>query len=345
MKYKKVIYNNMSFVVIDIEYKDISLPLILDWVDFKVIKKLNKKWKYNESGLISCHHVANSFPTEVFIHDIVMILINQESKQKSKKKPITHINTLGIDNRRQNIIYDITNKQINKNMKKKKRTIILPELSGINPNELPTYVWYLKPNKSHGERFMISVNDIKWKTTSSKKLSLRYKLEEAKKYLRELKKNNPSIFENNCMNGEYTKKGKDLLKSFYEIIYQAGYTHINPKTLDGITDSYLKENKQSIRKYKEKKLINNFNIYNIINTDKRRRVFSNLPINSGIDPNSLPKYTYYKPPYKYRGDCFVIENHPSQTKKVWSTTTSKKVSIQDKYTELINKINSYNINE
>jgi len=54
----------------------------------------------------------------------------------------------------------------------------------------------------------------------------------------------------------------------------------------------------------------------------------------------LPKYCYYRPSYKNFGDCFVVENHPLQDKKVWTTTTSKKVSIQNKYNMLIYYINS-----
>ena len=86
------------------------------------------------------------------------------------------------------------------NYKKKKRTVKLPEGCNIEPNELPTYIWYLKENGSHGSRFSVEVGNIKWKTTSSKKVSLRYKLEEAKKFLRELKKTNSDLFNKSSFN-------------------------------------------------------------------------------------------------------------------------------------------------
>ena len=53
----------------------------------------------------------------------------------------------------------------------------------------------MKPNGSHGDRFMVEIGDVKWKTTSSKKLSLKYKLEEAKLFLRQLKRESPELFE------------------------------------------------------------------------------------------------------------------------------------------------------
>jgi hypothetical protein len=106
-------------------------------------------------------------------------------------------------------------------------------------NDIPSYVWYLKDNDTHGERFMISLGDIKWKSTSSKKLSLRYKLEETKKYLRALKNNRPDLFTDYSMNGDLNQEGKINLESFINIAKNSGYSNIN--NIVDKTNQYLKE--------------------------------------------------------------------------------------------------------
>jgi hypothetical protein len=145
-----------------------------------------------------------------------------------------------LDNRRDNIFYDSYDKKFKKNLKKKKRTIKLPENSLIKPDLIPTYVWYLKENGTHGERFSVNIGDKKWKTTSSKKVSLLEKLELAKDYLKNLKKTNPEYFLTFSMNGDLNKQGYELKKSFIDIIKKAGYINVQEIcTLQNITDSIL----------------------------------------------------------------------------------------------------------
>ena len=54
------------------------------------------------------------------------------------------------------------------------------KLKNLDVSKLPSFVWYLKPDSSHGERFQIDLGNIKWKSTSSDNLSINYKLEETK---------------------------------------------------------------------------------------------------------------------------------------------------------------------
>jgi hypothetical protein len=250
----KVIDGEKAYMIINLEYKQIDVPIIIDYNDYKIINSINKTWSINESGMVSCYHTTNDVTSEVYLHEIIMSLKLKDENKEKQQRSILHINKLGIDNRRENLIYDIVNKQTNKNTKKKKRIIELPEESGINPDEIPTYVWYMKPNDSHGERFLVDIGDVQWKTTSSKKLSLRYKLEEAKKYLRELKDERPELFQEYSMNGEFTKDGKELLKSFYIIIKKAGYKHLKKVSTDNLTNTYLKEHGSLTKQ--EKKLLN-----------------------------------------------------------------------------------------
>lgn len=234
--HKKIIYGGKSYGVFNVTYKNKKIPAILNWKDFLTIKKLDKLWYINENGMVVCFHNHGGIDVELGMHEIVMA----QKQQNTEKKPIIHINRLGIDNRRDNLIYDVVNKDINKNLRKKKRTIALPKESGINPSDLPTYVWYLKANDSHGERFIVEIGNKSWKTSSSKTLSLKYKLEEAKKYLRELKESKPELFENYSMNGDFNKDGKKMLDSYYAIVEEAGYK-LNKVLTGGSTDKYLEE--------------------------------------------------------------------------------------------------------
>ncbi len=56
----------------------------------------------------------------------------------------------------------------------------------------------------------------------------------------------------------------------------------------------------------------------------------------------LPMYCYYCKPNKFRGDCFIVRI-PNQ--KIWTSSTSKNVKIQDKYaqtSEYLKKIENTN---
>lgn len=328
MSYKKVEYNGNSYAIMEVRHKNKIKPVVLDWKDYINISELKKTWKCNGNNFIYCSHTVEDINKDIYLHDIIKAIEQKENGEKRKFKPIIHLNNNPLDNRRINLLYDDADKCDNKNSKKKARTIKLPKNSGVKISELPTYVWYLKPNGSHGERFFVEIGDIKWKTTSSKKVSLRYKLEEAKQYLRELKKDHPDIFNERCMNGEYTKKGKKLLKEFHEIIEKNGYRMKKINT-NGLTDKYLEpknlhmnEKKLLTRKLSRKR-------------KSRRRLFNNLPEGCGVHIDDLPKHVYYRPKKDNRGDYFIVENHPKYEGKTWTTTTSKTVSFKEKYNELL----------
>ena len=240
LKYKNVLYNNIPYTVINVKYKNKDLPLLLDRDDFHIIQSLDPSLKCNKYGSVCFSHTFNNNTRDVFIHEIIMALKNRDTNSRNKNSSILHINRIGLDNRRVNLIYDVKNKNINKNIKKKKRIITLPKNSGILPDELPTFVWYMKPNNYHGERFMVSIGDIKWKTTSKKNISLRYKLEQAKSFLRNLKNDKPELFESFSMNGDYNKHGFSLITDFFNIIKLAGYNNIDDNFINNNTDFYLK---------------------------------------------------------------------------------------------------------
>lgn len=230
------IYN---YAVCSLYYNGEKVPIIIDLNIYKIIVKLDKSWHVNDKGLVvttyKIHDNNGDNIKEIYLHDIVMKLNN-----KNMNKPILHINKIGVDNRLCNLMYDTCDKDILKNIKKKSRTVNLPKESNINPDEIPSFVWYLKEDDTHGDRFIIELGDIRWKSTASKKVSLRYKLEETKKYLRYLKYDRPDLFEDYSMNGDLNNEGKKILDSFIEISQKAGFNNI--KKINNNTDKYIAQN-------------------------------------------------------------------------------------------------------
>ncbi len=215
---------NQKYVVFSVLYKNkLKLPALLNYDDYLKIKKLNKNWRCNDNGFVVCSHTYDGVTKEVTMQKIVMLLHNNNNDENKK---ILHINRIGLDNRKDNLMYDDNNKCANKNIKKKKRTIVLPKKCGIVPDDIPTYIWYMGPDETHGERFAIKIGDVKYVTTSSKDVSLNDKLNEAKEFLKKLFEEREDLKEDYSMNGDYNILGKDLLNSYYDIVKKAGYSYI-----------------------------------------------------------------------------------------------------------------------
>jgi hypothetical protein len=251
---KQINWLGHTYAVSGLSYKGNIVPIILDLNDYVQIEKFDKNWHVNDKGMVVTSHkiVQNGVDIvrEIYIHDLVLKINGSYTSA-----PTLHINRLGIDNRKSNLMPDILEKDTTKNIKKKDRIINLSG-SGILSNDLPSYVWYLKECDSHGERFMINVGDVKWKSTSSKQLSLRYKLEETKKYLRFLKGVRPDLFTDYSMNGDLNEEGKNKLKSFISIAKLAGFNNIN--NITDKTDYYLKEKHTGLSK-SEISILQSFN--------------------------------------------------------------------------------------
>jgi hypothetical protein len=238
--YQTITYKGKKYVVCKIPYEKVIAPVILDVNIFNLISKLNKSWHINDKGFVITTHRVHRDNTvtnvDICMHDLVMRLNGETSMY-----PIIHINTLGIDNRYENLMLDTKFKDITKNLKKKKRTIVLPKSSKVHVDNIPSFVWYIKEDKSHGDRFAIMLPDHSWKSTSSRKVSLRYKLEETKKYLRWLKNIKSELFNSIAMNGDLNDNGKKLLQSFYVLAKMANFDNLNVMTGGGNTDMLFTE--------------------------------------------------------------------------------------------------------
>lgn len=323
--FQDISINGNKYGVMTVNYKNNKIPVVIDADMEEFVKKVGNKWNCNLHGVISIPYNYEGHVYDVKLHEIIISQMFPDIKPGDKT--ILHINKMMLDNRKENLIYDIQNKEITKNMKKRRRIITLPVETGISPDELPTYVWYVKPEGTHGERFMVKINNICWKSTSSNKVSLKYKLEETKAYLRKLKEEQPELFKNYSMNGDYNTIGIRLLNEFYQIIYKAGFNNIRKITIPNATDKYLMPKK--ITSLLENNLFESY----VTNRDTpHKKIIKNIPDDLELD--KLPEYCYYHPETSERGDYFFIKKHPKC--KLWYTSTSKNVNINDKYEQLLN---------
>lgn len=230
--------------------RNITIPILLDRHIYRMLKQLSKTWYINDTSQVYCIHHNNGKSHLVYMHDIVLKLSGQ-----TVNKSVIHINNIHFDNRIDNLQLDTTNKDYTKNMSKKKRIINLKKHK-IDADKLPSYIWYAKPDATHGDRFVICVPGVLyWSTTSSKKVSLRYKLEEAKKYLRYIRDDKPEMFLECCMNGDLTQRGTELYKEYYMMIKKVGYAISMPNK---VTDEYLEEDLDNLT-LAEIYLLHNFN--------------------------------------------------------------------------------------
>jgi hypothetical protein len=210
--YKNIEYNGKRYTVGKVIKNDSFVNFIIDEEDYPKIKDYS--W-HSKSNVYIGHTIpVDNTRRELYLHNMIMNRLGFPGK--GSKESVDHINRIGLDNRKENLRI-ITQSEQNMNQSKKKRKVELPEDSGLTVDDIPTHIWYIKPNGSHGERFAIEfkTENIIWKTTSSKNISLKNKLESAKEKLLEFYKTYPHL---NPKNEEKINKIKELIESYNEII-------------------------------------------------------------------------------------------------------------------------------
>lgn len=210
--YTHVLYHEKEYTIMKIRFNDGYIKGLIDKEDF--IKVKDYSWHYVANGYISHGLQIDDKKKELYLHNMVMGRIGFPGK--GTKESIDHINRNGLDNRKENLRL-ITQSAQNINQKQKERRIELPADTGITVDEIPKHIWYIKPNGSHGERFGIDLKteNIKWKTTSAKNISLRDKLETAKQQLEKYYQQYPYL---NPNNEDHLKEKEERLRSYEEII-------------------------------------------------------------------------------------------------------------------------------
>jgi hypothetical protein len=185
--YDKIIIDDVEYISGVVIHNGVPLTFIIDKEDEEKVK--SRHWYAITSGkYIGCHITINGSNKILYLHNFIMNRFDFPGK--GAKESVDHINRNGLDNRKCNLrVISQTLQNVNK--KARGRTAQLPE--GIA--ELPKHVWYVKAHGLHGDRFCIELKTEKvtWKTTSSKKVSIQDKLEQAKNKLKKLYEEYPHL--------------------------------------------------------------------------------------------------------------------------------------------------------
>ncbi len=208
--YNFVSYNNKDYVVGLIQHNGKDIKFVFDRDDFEKVE--SRPWHLSSNKYIgSTFYLDGNVKLELYLHNLVMNRIAFNGK--GAKESVDHINRNGLDNRKENLRI-VTQSQQNINQVKKKRNIELPENCGILADDIPKHIWYVKAQGQHGDRFAIEfkTEGICGKTASSKKVTLKEKLDEAKIKLKELYEKYPYL------NPEYESENKKNLEDSFQKI-------------------------------------------------------------------------------------------------------------------------------
>lgn len=189
--YKFCSYNEKEYVVGIIQHNKEDIQFVFDKEDYEKVEK--RAWHLSSGKYIaSTFYLDGGIKLELYLHNFVMNRMTFNGK--GTKESVDHINRNGLDNRKENLRI-LTQSEQNINQTKKKRNIVLPEGCGIQAEEIPKHIWYVRAQGQHGDRFAIEfkTEGICWKTTSSKQISLQSKLEQAKLKLAELYEKYPHL--------------------------------------------------------------------------------------------------------------------------------------------------------
>jgi len=178
----KVQYRTVGTTAVgSILFKGMLIEFAFDLTDLSGVRQ--HKWHFASGSYIATSVKVDisgvEKKRELYLHSLLM--------KPGPTQAVQHISKNGLDNRRQNLrLVDDSVAAIGH--AKKKRNVELPALCGIRPEEIPKHIWYVQANGYHRDRFAIEfkTEGILWKSTSSKEVSLKEKLEQATKKLTEL---------------------------------------------------------------------------------------------------------------------------------------------------------------
>jgi hypothetical protein len=210
--YTHILYHGKEYTILKIKHNDVYVKTIIDTVDVAKIK--DHSWHYISNGYIGHTIQVDDTRRELYLHNMVMGRIGFPGK--GAKESVDHINRIGLDNRKENLRL-VTQSVQNINQKQKERRIELPADSGVTVDDIPKHVWYIKANGSHGERFGIDLKteNVKWKSTSAKNVSLQDKLKATKEQLHIYYQQFPYL---NPHNEDKNKEAEELTRTYQEII-------------------------------------------------------------------------------------------------------------------------------
>lgn len=216
--YTEVIYNDKEYIVGTCFANGEPQQFVFD--NDESGKVIGRSWHRSAEKYIGSATNDDGKRKQLFLHNL--IANNLDHPGKGAKETIDHINRIGFDNRKENLRF-LTQSEQNMNQTKRNRSITLPEGCDVKPEDIPRHIWYIKAHGAHGDRFAIEFKSegLCWKTSSSKKVSLNNKLQEAKEKLQELYSIYPHL---NPFNTEKLELEDGLKKSYEKILNLANRT-------------------------------------------------------------------------------------------------------------------------
>ena len=210
--YQEVVYNDKEYIVGTCFANGEPQQFVFDKDESD--KVIGRSWHRSAEKYIGSAIRDDGKRKQLFLHNLIANHLDHPGK--GAKETIDHINRIGFDNRKENLRI-LTQSEQNINQTKRERSITLPEGCNIYPEDIPRHIWYIKANGAHGDRFAIEFKSkgLCWKTTSSKKVSLKNKLLEAKEKLQEFYNDYPHLnpFDTNKLALE-----ESLKRSYEEIL-------------------------------------------------------------------------------------------------------------------------------
>jgi hypothetical protein len=185
-KANKVMYTDRDgYVVGTLVTKETLIEFLIDKDDEARVQE------HHWYTVTNCNYIGtgvciNGKKKTLYLHNFIMNRLDFSGK--GVKESVDHINRNGLDNRKANLRIASQSLQcMNRTMKPR----YLPD-----GTHLPRHMWYIKPNGLHGERIGIDIRTrrIKWKSTSSKKVSLQEKVQEALAKREEFYKEFPELY-------------------------------------------------------------------------------------------------------------------------------------------------------
>jgi hypothetical protein len=194
-----------------IQHKKNDIQFIIDYQNLDKVMK--KAWHLSSNKYIATTYMLEDGTSkEIYLHNFIKDKIT--IVDGIEKEYIIYLNGNYFDNRLENLRV-VDSNEYHTMKSKRKRTIVLPSDCGFLPDDIPRYISFMKGSGDHGDRFVIEILKLNLfrKLSSSKKISLKDKLEEAKEKLKEIYEAHPEL--NPEKDSELKKK---LIQSFNEIL-------------------------------------------------------------------------------------------------------------------------------
>jgi len=353
---KVITRNGKRYRACEIAYnKNEYISFVIDDDDWNKVNKPNYNWRYvntGQYGYIACDVDKNI----LYLHNLVMNRLTFTGKGSTES--IDHISRNGRDNTKENLRL-VNQSEQNYNQKARDRTIILPKDCGFTSDDVPKNV-HIKPAYKKNntnikikdedriikrlwvdviiEKALPNGDDIIWHSTSDMTVSLKFKLEQAKKYLRKCRNEYPKLFKQRNIECDYNDEAINLIKNYNAIISAANFNSCNSNLIPvPIKSDKLIENLTGLTDIEIEKLHDD----SCIEGTNNRAFFSNLPKDCILTRDMIPSSCHYVPETTKYGGYFVIRSAIDPIKmdnKSWKTQQHKDMDILVKYKQMMDKL-------